>query len=377
MSALTVPSPRRGFVHIPGPYGTLVVPHERKFRWESSERPFRSVIVAADGRVVSAGWPKFANHDEPGFEDHTRALQQALRDGSDVRVTDKLDGSLCVRSVIAGRVVLRTRGTHDGGMFADAMREVARRRYPALLDPAFEADRSLLLEFVSPSFRVVLPYPDDDLILTGAVRHDTFSLADWDDLHQVAATGSLRLVEAHPVPGSLRELARTVRDWEGSEGVVARCCSGQVLVKVKAKGYLTMHRLRSRFTLREIRRLCSEQDVHTLADFEKAMRRLGADWEILTDVKPVIEALIDARQHARERIDRLDAQVLAVCMRHPGRRKDVTAELHRTMPATELQAALLLADGQTDAAANALESALVDAALADAAVDDRDELFAA
>jgi hypothetical protein len=343
--------------------GTLIVAHDRKFRWTVAERPWRSVIVGPDGRVLSAGFPKFANYGEPGFDDHAQALRDALASDEPVWVTDKLDGSLCIRSVIDGQVVLRTRGTPDGAGMAAPMRAVAKARYPALLDPARWADRSLLLEFVSPQHRVVLAYDRDDLILTGAVTHATFELANRDELAAIAQAGDLRLVDSQPLPRSVRELTRQVAAWENAEGVVARCRQGQVMVKVKSRGYLAMHRLRSNFTLREVRRLCDEHDICDVDAFEQVAARMGADWEILQDARPTVEALLGARQRAAARIDELDAEVLALCMRLPGRRRDVIAHINDTVPAGEREAALLLADGQTDAALAALRGALVDEAV--------------
>ncbi len=226
----------------------LVIPKKNKWDWTSEERWLRSVVVDANtGRIVSCSWPKFGNYGE--FRDDTEILNRALADGSPVLFTHKEDGSLCIRSVVDGKVVMRTRGTISGGesddgseTYGEKFRRVAAAKYPRLLDPTWMADDvSLLLEYVAPDNAVVVRYREEDLIFLGGVDHVGPNILPWGIAKIIAAEGKLRLVELKELPSDPLRLLEEVKEWR-TEGVVARHM--QVLVKVKSAWYLANHRMK-------------------------------------------------------------------------------------------------------------------------------------
>ena len=244
---------------------TLVFPKKNKWDWTREERWLRSVVVDAKGRIVSTGWPKFGNYGE--FQNDTRRLNEALASDAPVRFTHKEDGSLCIRDIVNGRVMMRTRGTMFGGQqdedgtpsFGDRFCAVAEKKYPRLIDPAwFDAGISLLFEYVAPGNQVVVRYPEDDLILIGMLVHEPRGpkgrpmrpfIVPWGEMAEFARKEELNLVSLKELPSTPAALLEEVKDWR-TEGVVVRCPDpdtgneDQILVKVKSAWYLANHRMK-------------------------------------------------------------------------------------------------------------------------------------
>jgi hypothetical protein len=247
----------------------------------------------------------------------------------------------------------------DGHEHGKAMRAVADERYPVLLDPEFAADRSLLFEFVSPTFRIVLPYQHDDLILIGGVDHATLALDDFSTLTQLAAENDLTLVDAFDLPTEPEALIAAVHAWEGKEGVVARCEHEQTLVKLKGADYLARHRLRFALSARVVREVCIERDVRDLDDFETYLKEQNGDWELVQDAKPLVQAYLDADTRARIRRDQLISEVQKKRAELPVR-KDFAVQYANGLPAAEKHAAFSLLGGNEDQALEQLRNAELD-----------------
>lgn len=364
---LELPGPDRGFNLIRRDGLILIVPGKAaKFSssdWPAEERPFRSLIVReSDHSIVSSGFPKFFNMGE---DHHDSGLLNAALEGDDsVFFSEKADGSLAVRSVIDGKIIFRTRGTFDGGEHGPAMRRVAERRYPILLDPEFEPDRSLLFEFVSPNFRIVLPYAEDDLIFLGAISHETMRLSDLPEMRELADRHGFNLVAIHELPRDPEELVRVVGEWQGKEGVVARCNNGQTLVKLKGADYLARHRIRFALTARVVRQVCLERQVEKLEDFESYLAEQGGDWELAVEAKPLVELFVQTRAQARSRFDIFAGEVAIQLKNYPVR-KEFALEYATKLDGKARPAAFAIADGRPDNAYAMIEEELLDVAFAE------------
>lgn len=269
---------------------TLVCPKRNVWDWSVEERFLRSVVVDQDGFVVSCGWPKFGNYGE--FEDDTESLQEALESGGDVRFSHKEDGSLCIRSVINGQVVMRTRGTLYGGergedgteSFRERFFRTAQNRYPILLDSRWMDDRSLLFEYVSPGNLVVVQYKKEDLVFLGFVDHG-LHLGHWHELVNVSREGSLNLVRLHDLPHDPIEILEAVKTWK-DEGIVARCFQDQVMVKVKSAHYLAQHRMKFSINYRFMVEFVDLSGIKNEAGLVKELRDCDYDFEVIETVLP-------------------------------------------------------------------------------------------
>lgn len=335
--------------------------------WPPHERIYRSMMVRAQSphEVVSVGFPKFGNWGEA--DDDTATLTHALANDQDVWFTEKMDGSLIIRSVIDGEIVFRTRGTMDGGDFAGPVRQTAAAAYPALLDPTVEPNRSMLFEFVGPNHRIVVPYEQQDLVFLGAVDHQNFQITPPQEMMELAVDLQLNPVAVHELPRDPDELLANIEQWQGVEGVVARCNNGQTLVKMKAAEYLHRHRLRFSLTARVVREVCETRNVQTMEDFETFLQEQGADWEIATEAKPLVTTYLQARKQADADFARLEVQVETASKQYPDR-GDFAREFAVQLPQGERPAAFKILQGQTGEAQQILRRHQLDAAFA-AAVD--------
>lgn len=288
--------PKKDFIYQRNGNLILIGPSKAKFTWARDERIYRSLIVTSGGKVVSSGFPKFGNIHEPGFEDYDQKLIEALENNGRVYVTEKLDGTLCIRSVVDGEVMLRTRMTFDGGEYGPRMRAIAQEKYPQLLDPSFPSefdDHSLLFEYVSnlPEFANVIRYQEEDLILLGIVSHQTLQVEPWQVTKQFADQYGFKVPPTYPVPSSIDELLHMVSEWKDKEGVVVRVeHNGFAMVKIKSPTYLALHRIRYQFTKASIFRMCEEWQVRKHEDFwQRFDSNALIDWELKAAVDEVLD----------------------------------------------------------------------------------------
>jgi hypothetical protein len=269
---------------------TLIIPKKNLWDWEEDEKFLRSVVVDKDGYVVSCSWPKFGNYGE--FSKDTNILRDALNNNEEVMFSQKEDGSLCIRSVIDGKVVMRTRGTLYGGKrgeddepsYGERFFKVASDKYPKLLDPNWMSDRSLLFEYVSPSNLVVVKYKEEDLIFIGFVDHG-LHIGHWFELKSIAQEAKLNLVKLHTLPRNVNELLEEVKTWK-SEGVVVRCDQNQVLVKVKSAHYLAQHRMRFSVNYKFMVEFIELSGVKSEDELVEELKACGYDFEIVETCLP-------------------------------------------------------------------------------------------
>lgn len=280
----------------------LVFPKKNKWDWTSDERWLRSTMVDDAGRIVSCSWPKFGNFGE--FILDTEILKNELTNGGVVHYTAKEDGSLCIRSVIGNQVIMRTRGTMFGGesndgteTYGEKFRRVAANKYPKLLDPSWQADKSLLLEYISPSNAIVVRYKEEDLIFLGGVEHSGPSIVPWHEVTTIAFLGGLRLVELKELPSNPVALLNEVKEWH-SEGVVARCRGDQVFVKIKSAWYLANHRMKYSMNYKTMVEFVDLTGVSSEDELVAKLREYDYDFEIIAGCREFYARYRKARDEA-------------------------------------------------------------------------------
>jgi RNA ligase len=287
----------------------LVHPARSKFEWAEDELMFRSAVLDAHGKIASLGWPKFFNQGE--WPQHDSSIAQELAAGRAV-ITHKHDGSLLIRSVLSdGQVLLRTRGSFDGGEYGVAAEAVAKAKYPALLDPSVFPQGSLLFEYVGQANQIVVRYEgEDDLIFLGAVEHASQRYLTFPELAALAQNLQLRLVETYDWArsGGISEVLSLVQDWNHAEGVVVRSGDGQTLLKIKSAWYFAQHALRWHMTYDSIARFVLDGGITDEAGLESGLAKAGWDFEIIVKAKEHF-ALYQTR---RAEADRLTAEVEAI-----------------------------------------------------------------
>lgn len=316
----------------------LVFPKKGKWDWKDEEKWLRSVVVDGTGLIVSCSWKKFGNYGE--FLDETDILKRELECGGPVRWTEKMDGSLCIRSVVGGEVIMRTRGTLYGGAstddeegripFGDRFRKVAQEKYPRLLDPTWVPEgKSLLLEYISPDNVVVVRNKEEDLVFLGGVDHCGPSILTWEETLELAVEGGLRTVGLRELPHNPLLMLEEVKGWKGSEGVVVRCCRDQIFVKVKSDWYKANHLMKSQMNYLTIAEFLEQSDIQSEQQLEEFLHSFEYDFEIIESAKvlyarcKVAEGLaLDMRQEAERKLKEFEASGGALIEPQSAKRKE-------------------------------------------------------
>lgn len=365
----TLPGFEDGFSHRHDPRGLVLITPRKGVSldqrlWTPERRPLRSIVLrAASGEVVSAGFPKFFNAGE--HAEDTARLERALAADEPVWLLEKLDGALLIRSVVDGEILWRTRGLLDTGAMEPLLAPTL-ARHPQLMDPSVEADRSLLFEFTSPDWRVILPYEAAAITLVGSVGHADLRLTDYPETVALAERLGVPVVGAVEGPrGELRGLLAAVAAWTGAEGVVAICDGGQTLVKVKASEYLLRHRLRFGLTGKVVAELCEANAVRSLDDFGVLLADMGGDWELAQDARPHVERYIVTAAAAAADHVALAAEVALARGRFGDDRKAFAVEVAVPMGQPGTAAAFLEYAGRSEAAGALLRKHAVEAAFAE------------
>lgn len=267
----------------------LIHPKKNLWEWEDEEKNLRSLVVDNNGFVVSSGWKKFGNYGE--FKNDTDVLNFALANDGVVRFTEKIDGTLLIRSVFDNEVIFRTRGTLYGGedsdeqaAFGERFKKVAKEKYPILLDPSFMFDRSLLFEYIAPTNLVVIRYKEEDLIFLGFVKHDDLSVGKWLETQKISTDYNLNLVNLHVLPREPLQLINEIKTWK-DEGIVARCNDDQIFVKIKSAYYLANHRMKFSMNYLTMVEFIEGGNIQSEDQLVADLKACDYDWEVIESAK--------------------------------------------------------------------------------------------
>jgi RNA ligase len=115
--------------------------------------------------------------------------------------------------------------------------------YAQFIRKCIQKGTTPLFEWCSNKNRVVISYPEDNLILTGMRYNNTGSYLPYEIMKSYASSWDIPVVKA--VDGlavqNIELFVNQVREWESDEGVVIRFDSGR-MVKIKADDYVLRHR---------------------------------------------------------------------------------------------------------------------------------------
>lgn len=281
--------------------------------WNKDTIQFRSRMETPEGETVSQGFKKFFNLGT-GPESLQISVDDVVKEcGKGAVATLKLDGSLLIRSVFKGKVILRTRGSHSYERLANAAEmDIFRYMYPNLFLPFAYTNYSLLFEWVSPDNVIVLKYPEPALTLIGGVWNHSLRYLTIKELAPVANLIEVPLVEHFNLTteGWDKLNARLESDQE-IEGYVIRLHGEQDLVKVKCLPYLTKHGLKSSLTTEKLADMWFQQGqpdyeifkLKFIADFDEEtfLWAHGAISSLFDGAKEFIRIIEHMGQKAAER----------------------------------------------------------------------------
>lgn len=269
----------------------LITPTFAKHSWSKEEYPLRSLLCLPDGKIVSSGFMKFFNYGEKPSQDEL--LRDSILKGTSW-YTEKMDGSLVIRSVINGKVNIRTRGSHtmeDG--FFEPINKLISEKYPNLLDPSKDAQYSILFEYTSPENKVVVSYQESSLTVLGMMDLNDFPpkfVSSPEILKRLESDYGTQAVKFFKLPDSLEEIIKEIRNWRGIEGVVvwSRLDDGSLmLTKIKSSEYIRIHALKFQFSEEKLIQYFWYQNIKSVEELKDEFFKLGVDWESISFIEPI------------------------------------------------------------------------------------------
>lgn len=296
----------------------LVKPEKGKFKWAPNELHLRSLVLDQQGKVLSAGFPKFFNFGECQWAD--APFKEALARNW-LAMTKKIDGSLIIRSVVqrpdgqGPYVYFRTRGSHNLGIFEEAVMAQVHKQFPKLLDPSIAPEGSALFEFTSPETQVVIRYKEPNLWPLAQVyprkggyievHLPNIDLAAPDiEINQDGEEEELPALNCLPPKTdayfdffqsfqSLAVIQKALQEVGKEEGFVGWAptlrnagYAGYVLTKFKTPWYVRLHGLRSQASPRYLREYCLRKKISTLLELQAHLKADGFDWETVQFLEP-------------------------------------------------------------------------------------------
>jgi RNA ligase len=201
-------------------------------------RECRGLIFDKEGNLISRPYHKFFNIGEK----HETHLNKVNLDETHV-ILEKLDGSM-IRPIPLpdGGFRLATKaGVTDVAMNAETF-IADKPYYNTFINKCIQKGTTPIFEWVSRKNRIVVDYPEDNLILTAVRYLDNGEYVRYDIMKRYVESWDIPVVKA--IAGddtNITKIVEHIRKWEDSEGVVIRFDSGYML-KIKADDYVLRHR---------------------------------------------------------------------------------------------------------------------------------------
>jgi RNA ligase len=221
------------------------VAFEETFKWDSDDpvgsairRECRGITFDSNGDLICRKYHKFFNIGE---KEETQLNKVNLYEPH--IVLQKLDGSLVVSQPSSNGFVLTTKAgvTEISQQAEDFIKD--KPHYSTFIKKCIRKGITCLFEWCSNKNRIVISYPEDQLILTGMRYNNTGEYIDYEIMKNYATAWNIPVVQA--VNGlavqNIELFVKQVREWENEEGVVVRFSSGH-MCKVKSADYVLRHK---------------------------------------------------------------------------------------------------------------------------------------
>lgn len=222
-----------------------VVAFEETFQWEHDDpigsairRECRGLIFDLNWNLISRPYHKFFN---VGEKEETQTNKVNLYEPH--VVLEKLDGSMIRPIPTKEGFRLGTKaGVTDVAMNAEVF-IADKPHYFTFINKCIQKGTTPIFEWCSRKNRIVVDYPEDQLILTGIRYLDTGAYVTYKVMTEYANAWDIPVVKA--VDGlsvqNINLFVEQVREWDDGEGIVLRFDDGH-MVKVKADDYVLQHR---------------------------------------------------------------------------------------------------------------------------------------
>jgi RNA ligase len=286
---------------------------EDTFQWDDNDpvgsairRECRGITFNENGDLICRKYQKFFN---VGEKEETQVNKINLYEPH--IVLEKLDGSLISTQPTPYGFRLCTKsGITSVAMNAEVF-VADKPHYATFINKCIQRKISPLFEWCSRKNRVVVDYPEDQLILTGMRYNDTGLYVTYDTMKDYATSWNIPVVNA--VNGlavqDINLFVKQVREWDDGEGVVIRFDSGH-MCKVKSADYVLRHKSKESISqeknvldcilqdaVDDLIPLLTPEDAERLQRFQKAF--LAGLEDVCTDIHDLYRQ-IDKGQDQKE-----------------------------------------------------------------------------
>lgn len=260
--------------------------------WSIDNLHFRSSIWRkSDGQLVSAGFKKFFNWEEsPGVYEVPNVLH------AKIRCVEKIDGSCLILSKLNGELITRTRRARTTMLANGQEIEDLKVQYPKVFDhPLLDNnEHSMLYEWVTPSNKIVLHYPEPQLFLIAVIRHKDYSYflnKELDELAKELGVSRPRSFQYSSVVAMLNDNEAKI----GEEGICVYFKDEQYIRKIKSTWYKDIHNFRNSMNLKNVVNLYLTLGMPDYQTFCKEVLNTY-HWEGFSEAEPLISSICDARK---------------------------------------------------------------------------------
>lgn len=291
-------------VNINGLDCILYTPHKLKFKWQQNELMYRSLITHND-KVVSTGFPKFFNYGEIPENDRLITPLNSY-------ASDKLDGSLIIRSVINNKVHWRSRGTHilSTNFKIEELKKLI-NSYPRLEDPNYYPNHSMLFEYVSPNNRIVLRYNWPKLVLLNAISHENLTFMHRHNVDEIAIQCSLSRPQFRLFSSIDNFIEDTKEDKSNIEGyvIISETINGTLLTKIKTKRYLNNHSIISKINEETVALFIVMNDIKSKNEFIKYCQSEDYNETKTSKMLEFFNVVFERKQHVENIITKMTKEL--------------------------------------------------------------------
>lgn len=220
------------------------VSFEETFLWDSNDpvgsairRECRGLIFNPNGKLISRPYHKFFN---VGEKEETQIHKIDLNESH--VILEKLDGSM-IRPIPTreGFRLATKAGVTEVAMNAEEF-IADKSHYGRFINDCLAENLTPIFEWVSRKNRIVIDYPEDNLILTGIRYNEGGLYWKYSIMKTCAEEYGIPFVKA--IAGDdtdLQKVVNHIRKWDDGEGVVIRFHSGH-MIKIKADDYVLRHK---------------------------------------------------------------------------------------------------------------------------------------
>ena len=196
------------------------------------------------GEIVRLPYHKFFNYGEKPEQDKKLSFNTLHA------ITQKLDGSMLSPIFTESGFVWATRaGVTDVSKLVDKFLNGHHKEstYKEFIFSCRIAGMTPVFEYCSPENRVVLSYPEPQLVLTGIRCMETGAYNSYKLIEYLGKLWDIPVVKSYKSvqPEEFKEFLKQIFELKDDEGVVIRFESGTMknhMIKVKAEEYVKMHK---------------------------------------------------------------------------------------------------------------------------------------